>query len=113
MTDTHVKLPDGSSLNGSGDDGIPDLMDMYAVMKVALERFLERDNVYRGLWKDGGWPDSAGHVRHKSARVALCKTGMEDDEQLAAAVDDALDNINYNAFFILNVITGRNGEGAG
>jgi hypothetical protein len=106
--------PTTPEANGDGgDDDTRELLDLYSVLKIAMERFLERDKIYKGLWKDGGWPDSANHIRHKASRIALCKTGMESDEELAAAVDDAIDSINYNAFFILNVISKRNGEGAG
>lgn len=101
------------SENGTPLNPNQDLMDMYDVWKVAIERYLERDKVYKGLWKEGGWPDSANHVRHKGARVGLAVTSRESQEELGSAIDDALDGIIYNSFFVLNAISGRNGKPTG
>lgn len=72
-----------------------------AVMLEALEIFDERNVKYGDAWKEGGWEDSALHLRSKAVRVYSSTKGtlLKPFDYL----DDALDAINYAAFYVRNV----------
>jgi hypothetical protein len=90
----------------------PSEREQLEVLVEALNKFRERNAKYRDLWKEGGWSDSAHHVRHKAARVSMCLRGSEhedghfssgDPEHLVLLEEEAIDLINYATFFIRNV----------
>ena len=73
------------------------------VLQEAFEKFQERNKKYKDLWKKGGWLDSAHHIRSKSERIVnLLSTGATLEEA-ELHIEDAVDLINYAAFFIRNV----------
>lgn len=82
------------------------------ILVEALNKFQERNAKYQDLWKEGGWGDSAHHVRHKAARVAMCLRGSKNEDghyssgdpvHLVDLEEDAIDLINYSVFFVRNV----------
>ena len=79
--------------------------EQLAVMLEALELFDERNVKYGDLWQEGGWQDSAAHLRSKAARVHSATKGTL--LQPYNFIDDALDAMNYAAFYVRNVRADR------
>src|ERR1044072_6965104 len=65
----------------------------------AFKIFLERNELRKDLWRRAGWRDSLHHIESKTLRIA----DLDEGESVAEYIDDALDLINYTAFFIRNV----------
>lgn len=83
---------------------------MVEVLEEALRKYIERDGVYQGAWKEAGWEDSLDHIRSKAKRL-LRWSGTEPlTIQQQAIEDDAIDLINYTAFFLLNLRADRRGD---
>jgi hypothetical protein len=80
-----------------------DNREQLGVMAEALGLYEEREKVRGALWKETGAEDCAHNLRHKSMRVAHAS----DEETMQAAIDDALDAVNYAGFFVRNVRAGR------
>lgn len=80
--------------------------EQFNVLAEAFNEFLKKNAKYKDLWKKGGWQDSAHHVRHKAARVAMV---LDEQHDMAAGevIEDAIDLINYAVFFIRNAREGR------
>lgn len=72
------------------------------VLGEAFEKFQERNAKYKDLWKEGGVSDSVHHIHHKATRVRVI--GSTDP---GAAIDDAIDLLNYTVFFVRNTRDGR------
>lgn len=88
------------------DAGLEDTDDnrhQLGVMLEALAIYQEREQVRNALWKKAGAEDCAHNLRHKSLRVAHA----DEPDAMEAAIDDALDAVNYALFFIRNVRAGR------
>ena len=73
------------------------------VLQEAFEKFQERNKKYKDLWKKGGWRDSAHHIRSKSERIVHLLSEPSDDSDAELFIEDAIDLINYAAFFVRNV----------
>lgn len=78
-----------------------------AVLFEAFFIFQEREQKYHGLWREGGWTDSAHHIRSKGARVGTLLNGVASLSDAELYLDDAHDGINFNAFFVQNVRAAR------
>jgi hypothetical protein len=88
----------------------------FKVLCRALEKFHERDAKHRGLWTYFGAIDSAFQARAKATRtyniaIQLLKDAsvVELDGSDEDYLDDAVDQINYAAFFVRNCEAGRYG----
>lgn len=71
-------------------------------MDIAYGKFLERNRVYKDLWKQDEMDGLIAHVKHKTLRIA-------NTEDPASRLDDAIDLINYSVF-ILRELTGDDWE---
>lgn len=72
------------------------LSEQCAVLAHAIETFIERNEEYTDLWKDGGTADSLHHMRHKLMRCERAKSP-------SVKAESAIDLINYAVFFIRNL----------
>jgi hypothetical protein len=81
--------------------------EQVGVLVEAFRKFQEKNAKYRDLWKQGGWMDSAHHIRHKGARVAMLLTSDASLTEAETMEEDAIDLINYCAFFIRNIREAR------
>lgn len=90
--------------------GVPeqDMKAQLAVLLNAMDIYAEREAHHHQLWKEMGYTDSAHHLRSKAARVG--KSVSMDTAESEEAVDEAIDAINYAAFFVQNSEAGRRGE---
>jgi hypothetical protein len=89
--------------------GVPEteMKQQLAVMLDAMDIYCERGKSRGDLWKEGGYRDSAHHLKSKAMRVAnSVRLGTEEDEGL----DSALDAINYAVFFARNLDADRKGD---
>lgn len=86
-----------------GLDDTEDNREQLLVMAEALGLYQEREAVRHGLWKKSGAKDCAHNLKHKGLRVAFAS----EQDAIEAAVDDALDAVNYAAFYVRNVRAGR------
>ena len=77
--------------------------DQLLVLQEAFEKFQERNGKYKDLWKKGGWPDSAHHIRSKSERIVNAVTTGATLEEAELYIEDAIDLVNYAVFFVRNV----------
>jgi len=75
------------------------------LLLAAFEKFVDRNHHYRDLWMQGGAADSAHHIKSKTARIVWSLDRLREGHPLDA--DDALDLINYAAFFVRNARAGR------
>lgn len=73
-------------------------------MGLAFEKFAERNEVYKDLWKDDDIEGTVAHVKHKAMRVGR----LTDPESM---IDDAIDLVNY-AVFLLRLVTGDEAQEA-
>jgi hypothetical protein len=91
------------------------LLDTYreqlTVFCKALQKNQEREGQYVGLWREDTIAQMAEHARHKAARMARHEHNMagpfvddaqeEHEQQIYdAAMDDAVDLVNYGAFTV-------------
>jgi hypothetical protein len=86
-----------------------DYLEITTILFEALKKYADRDALYDGAWKEAGYLDSLHHIRSKATRILKLSERAIDQADL---VDDALDLINYTAFFIANVRAGRQGSAA-
>lgn len=89
--------------------GIPisaDNIEQMHVLGEAMEIYVEREEARGGLWKEAGAIDSAHHLKSKGMRVFVAAT-HDDDAGRRAGIDEAVDAINYAAFFVRNYRAGR------
>lgn len=70
-----------------------------AVLAQAFSIFRDRQMQYQSLWKASGSEDNAFHVKSKAQRMLVAEG--------QTAADDALDAINYAAFYFNNKREGR------
>lgn len=85
------------------------------VFVAATDKYVERNQQYRDLWKQDGVMGSLEHVRHKTSRVRWAlELAHEDkglfsmtDSDIAQVEDDIIDLINYAAFTLRNLKGGR------
>ena len=87
------------------------------VVMTVLDILTEREEQYRGLWKEHGYTDSLFHIRHKAARLRAqfwdvpSESTQSVDYQDGTDLDNAYDLIAYTMFFIQNYREGnRNGS---
>ncbi len=74
-----------------------------AVVNVYMEAvnvYLERNKKYEDGWREAGWETHRDQMRHKLGRLLRTYEGGED------GLDDAIDLINYTAFFIIQAREG-------
>lgn len=90
--------------------------EMAKIFYEAFELFKERNAKYKDLWLDGGAEDNAFHLRHKAMRVFRTFQDsigeLTDGEVLWSEVEkqlteDAMDLINYAAFYVICVQRAR------
>jgi hypothetical protein len=87
----------------------------FKVLMRALRKFHERDEKHRGLWRYFGAIDSAHQARAKATRTYNVAIGLIRGQFKSEHVndelvnDDAIDMINYAAFFVRNVEEGNYG----
>ena len=92
------------------------------VLLDAYRKFIERNDIYVDLWKEGGMADSVRNADSKVARLRalgqslelqqaeMLQTGTMPQTMTAigdSAMDSALDLINYAAFAARNLHSGR------
>lgn len=82
-----------------------DNIAQFQVMMEAMNIYADREEVRGGLWKRAGAGDSSFHLRSKGERIAFAATHGKHE----AALDDAIDAVNYAGFFVRNVRAGRTG----
>lgn len=85
----------------------------------AFHKFVERNNVYVDLWKEGGVEDSARNASSKVARLKAINVALKlkefgehpmDTHEKAmyeSGLDSAIDGINYFAFAARNLHSRR------
>lgn len=83
-----------------------DNIDQMVVMVEAMQIYQEREQARGGLWKDAGALDSAHHLGSKGRRVLFAA----QRDNFSAAVDDAIDAVNYAVFYVRNWRAGRVAE---
>ena len=81
------------------------------VLLAALQKYHERDQTHRGLWRYFGAIDSAFQSRAKATRtynnaIYLLRNGKTEGHD---PIDDAIDMINYGVFFLRSVDEGNFG----
>lgn len=81
------------------------------VLLTALQKYHERDQTHRGLWRYFGSIDSAFQARAKATRtynnaIYLLRNGRTAGHD---PIDDAIDMINYGVFFLRSVDEGNFG----
>ena len=97
-----------------GDPSDEDVAQMYVLLR-AMRTYSVKDQTHRGLWRYFGSLDSAHQARAKATRVYnIAIQLLRDPEEVinnAAKdpMDDAIDLINYAAFFIRNASEGNYG----
>lgn len=95
----------------------------FRVLAEAMYVYQERNAKYGDLWKRFGWMGNAMHIASKAARitrvfwkqkgeparevVSLKADGDVLRERSSYDYDDAIDLINYCAFFVLNLQDGN------
>lgn len=93
------------------NDTMEDVLDVFEVQLHALNVMAERNKKYRGIWRRAGWMANLMQVCHKTDRL-MTMFWMDPNatDGKEADLDDAIDLMNYNAFFI---ITNREGDARG
>lgn len=86
-----------------GEQGLADLHRLWNIFGHCASIFVARNRQRGNNFKHFGWRDSLHHMRSKLSRILQMFTteGRERD------LDDAYDEINYTAFFIMNVEDGN------
>lgn len=80
-------------------NGIEDADEMLSVFILALQKFNERNTARGGLWKRSGWRMNLMFVKSKAARLwSMFGEGKGEPD---LTLDDAVDLLNYVAFFII------------
>lgn len=79
-------------------DPTEDVLAQFDVFMDALNVYYEREQQHGSTWKEFDTADAAHHVKHKAARMANMAGREEVD------TDEALDAINYAAFFVRHAI---------
>jgi hypothetical protein len=77
-------------------------VEQLAVLLEAFAVFVERNKRYRDVWKKSGWKGSLFDIRKKVTRMWSVFWHGHPDEK-AKECDDAIDSINFAAFFVRNV----------
>jgi hypothetical protein len=85
-----------------GHEPSPSNIEQMQVYLDAFDVFLERNSRYEDLWRDYGWMDNLTHVRSKALRLVRKFWRNNAPEANDNMLDDAVDLINYTAFFIRN-----------
>src|SRR4051812_25341467 len=76
-------------------------VEQTAVFLRALDIYVQRSEVRGELWKEFDLRDKVHHMRNKMARIGqFIDISPEGTEIPAEIIDEALDLINYTAFFI-------------
>lgn len=93
-------------------DEADDVLAQAVVLQEALNIYVQRNRKYRGAWQRYGALDSAMHLRSKGLRAFQRVMGWIKDGAIPpnADVDDFQDFINYAAFGIRNIRSGRLGD---
>jgi hypothetical protein len=81
-------------------------VEQFRVLMEAFDVFMERNARYRDVWKGSGYRGSLFDLRKKITRMWSVFWQGHPDEK-AKECDDALDVINYAAFFVRNVRDGN------
>lgn len=89
-----------------GVDSTEDNMEQMRVLAQAMVIYEEREAARGGLWKEAGAIDSAHHLKSKGMRVFVAATHPEEAGR-EAGIDEAVDAVNYAAFFVRNYRAGR------
>ena len=73
--------------------------EILSVFILALQKFNERNAVRGGLWKRSGWRMNLTFVKSKATRLwSMFGEGKGEPD---LSLDDAVDLLNYVAFFII------------
>lgn len=73
------------------------------VLLGAFEKFVQRNERYKDVWRESGWKGSLFDMRKKLTRIWRVFWRSEPEQQIDLECDDAYDLINFTAFFIRNV----------
>jgi hypothetical protein len=92
-----------AALVSFGLEDTDDNREQLSVLVEAMAIYEEREAARGGLWKAAGANDSAHHLDSKGRRVVFAANHAKHE----AALDDALDAVNYAAFYARNVRAGR------
>lgn len=81
------------------------------LLLMSFEKYVERNEEYKDLWKEGGTPDSIHHLNSKLARLRRLDENASalahGTANFATFMDTALDLMNYAGFAIRNKRAGR------
>ena len=76
-----------------------DAVEILSVFIRALQKFNERNTMRGGLWKRSGWRMNLVFVKSKATRLwSMFGEGRGEPD---LTLDDAVDLLNYVAFFII------------
>jgi len=76
------------------------------VLLRALNVYAEREEKYRGGWRDRGWKGNIADVLRKNARIRSMFWSSSEYSP-ADHPDDIIDNINYSVFALRNAEAGN------
>lgn len=88
----------GSELPGNT---VKNLRHQVIAFVLALNKNYEREQTYKGLWKQDSLEELGQHLVHKGKRMAVHEIEIDaepSEAEIEAATDDAIDAINYAAF---------------
>ena len=89
---------------GRGATATKDVREQVIAFILALDKNIEREETYHGMWKHDDLTDLSALIAHKAKRLANAQDHLLDGHGGAnlpvhdTATDDALDIINYSAF---------------
>lgn len=93
----HARITWKKALTELGFDATDELAEQLYVFCRAIKIYEERTaELGCQLWRDAGAADAAHHIKHKATRLFV-REHHEDD---LYDPDDALDLINYAAFYV-------------
>lgn len=72
----------------------------FEVLMDATSKFVERNKRYKDLWKKGGWLAHLIHVRQKVNRAIQLFMDTDAHTTIDEPLDDSIDAINYEVFFV-------------
>lgn len=98
MEEAELREAMKSRMSDLVDQAEPWQLDVLDAYLRAGSVFLERDSRYGGLWRKGGYRDAADQIKSKAKRIVT-----ETNRGPSYETDDALDLMNYSAFWLVCV----------
>lgn len=82
------------------DELVDSAVGHFEVLLEAQGKFIDRNLRYKDLWRKGGWLAHLIHVRQKVNRALQMFMDTDAHETVDEPLDDSIDGINYEVFFI-------------